>query len=199
MRVKAQWFKDERSHTPEEAAGAMAFIIWRAAINAVKQMREAKFDIDAGPPYFAFVREVLIFMAMVADRLAYRQLDADARARFTTEVAMRVAAHLEENETRLLGPAAGRSYRQTFIDLYNLRATDYATFDFTAEGPDFAFLRYLGACVTALMPDKDKTWAMDQIVAIEGPDAVESVRKGMKGLFAPPGERAARRRAVTGE
>ena len=199
MRVKAQWFKEDRSRTPEEAAGVMAFIIWRAGINAVKQMREADFDIDAGPPYFAFMREILVFMAMVADRIAYDQLDGEARARFTTEVALRVADILEENENRLLGPAPERRYRQEFIDLYNMRASDYATFAFTKDGPDFAFLRYLGACVTALVPPKDQTWAMDQIVASEAPDAVESIRKGMVGLFAPPGGRATRRRALSGD
>lgn len=199
MRVKAQWFKQERSHTPEEAASVMAFIIWRAGINAVKQMREASFDIDPGPPYFAFMREILVFMAMVADRIAYRQLDAEARARFTTEVAQKVAGILEENEERLLGPAPGQGYRQEFIELYNMRASDYATFEYTDGGPDFAFLRYLGACITALVPAKDKTWAMDQMVAIEAPDAVESISKGMHGLFAPPRERGARRSTATGE
>jgi hypothetical protein len=199
MRVKAQWFKEDKARTPEAAAGVLAFIIWRAGINAVKQMREADFDIDAGPPYFAFMREVLVFMAMVADRIAYDQLDGEARSRFTTEVAMRVADILEENESRLLGPAIERSYRAAFIDLYNMRATDYATFGFDAEGPDFAFLRYLGACITALVPPKDQIWAMDQMVAIEGPDAVESIRKGMRGMFAPPSERPTRRRTVSGD
>lgn len=199
MRVKAQWFKEERSRTPEEAASVMAFIVWRAGINAVKQMRDAHFDIDAGPPYFAFMREVLVFMAMVADRIAYEQLDGEARSRFTTEVAMRVADILVENESRLLGPEHEPGYRKEFIDLYNMRASDYATFAFTGDGPDFAFMRYLGACITALVPAKDKTWAMDQIVASEAPDAVESIRKGMVGLFAPPGARGSRRRAVSGD
>lgn len=193
MRVKAQWFKQDRLRPPEEMAGAMAFIIWRAGINTVKQMREADFDIDPGPAYFSFMREVLIFMAMVADRIAYEQIDADARARFTTEVAHRVAAILEENEVRLIGPERELHCRRQFIELYNERASDYATFAFADGSPDFAFLRYLGACVTALVPPKDQTWAMDQIVAIEGPDAVESIRKGMRGLFAPPREHPARR------
>ena len=197
MRVKAQWFKQDRVRPPEEMAGAMAFIIWRAGINTVNQMREAKFDIDPGPSYFAFMREVLIFMAMVADRIAYDQLDAESRARFTTEVAHRVALILEENEVRLIGPERAQTCRPQFVELYNLRATDYATFTFNDDGPDFAFLRYLGACITALVPPKDQTWAMDQMVAIEGPDAVESIRKGMRGLFAPPGEQPPRRRGIS--
>lgn len=198
MRVKAHWFKQDKSRSPEEAAGAMAFTLWRAAVNAVKQMRAANFDIDPGPPYFAFIREMLIFMAMVADRLAWQQLDAENRLRFTTEVALRTAGIIEENQIRLLGPARDISYRQGYIDLYNMRASDYATFGFDVDGPDFAFLRYLGACMTALMEDKDRTWAMDQMVAIEGPDAVESVRKAMSGLFAAPGSPRPARRLSAG-
>jgi len=193
MRVKANWFKQDRIRPPEEMAGAMAFIIWRAGINTVKQMREANFDIDPGPSYFSFMREVLVFMAMVADRIAYEQLDAEARARFTVEVAHRVALILEENEIRLIGPERARHCRQQFVELYNIRASDYATFTFTGNMPDFAFMRYLGACITALVPPKDQTWAMDQIVAIEAPDAVESIVKGMRGLFAGPGGRPIRR------
>lgn len=197
MRVKAKWFKQDRVRPPEEMASAMAFIIWRAGINTVKQMREANFDIDPGPSYFSFMREVLIFMAMVADRLAYEQLDADARSRFTTEVAQRVALILEENEIRLIGPEREQHCRQQFIELYNERATDYATFGFADEAPDFAFMRYLGACITALVPPKDQTWAMDQVVAIEAPDAVESILKGMRGLFAPAGEPRPQRRGIS--
>ena len=193
IRVKAQWFKQDKARPPEEMAAAMAFIIWRAGINTVKQMREADFDIDPGPSYFAFMREVLIFMAMVADRMAYDQLDAESRARFTTETAHRIAIILEENEVRLIGPEREKFATQQFIDLYNERASDYATFSFPDDNPDFAFMRYLGACITALVPPKDQTWAMDQIVAIEAPDAVESIRKGMRGLFAPPVARPARR------
>jgi hypothetical protein len=199
MRVKAHWFRQDRARPPEEMAGAMAFIIWRAGINTVKQMREANFDIDPGPSYFAFMREVLIFLAMVADRIAYEELDAEARVRFTTEVAYRVALILEENEIRLIGPERAESCRQQFVELYNLRASDYATFGFPDNNPDFAFLRYLGACVTALVPPKDQTWAMDQIVAIEAPDAVESIKKGMRGLFAPPEKRPARRHGSNDE
>lgn len=197
MRVKAQWFKTDRVRPPEEMAGAMAFIIWRAGINAVKQMREADFDINPGPSYFSFMREVLIFMAMVADRIAYEALEAEARARFTAEVARKLALILEENEVRLIGPERAEHCRLQFVELYNLRAGDYATFGFADNTPDFVFMRYLGACVTALVPPKDQTWAMDQIVAIEAPDAVESILKGMRGLFAGPEERAPRRRGIS--
>lgn len=199
MRVKATWFRPDKARPPEEMGAAMAFIIWRAGINTVKQMREADFDIDPGPSYFAFMREVLIFMAMVADRIAYAQLDADSRARFTAEVAHRVALILEENEVRLIGPERAGICRKQFVELYNLRASDYATFNFVDDSPDFAFMRYLGACITALVPPKDQTWAMDQIVAIEAPDAVESIRKGMRGLFAPPDQRPARRHGSSDE
>ena len=62
LRIKAHWFKAEQPKSPEQTASAMAFIAWRVAINMLKRMREAGFDIDAGPAYFGFVREVLVFL-----------------------------------------------------------------------------------------------------------------------------------------
>src|SRR5512147_2230799 len=91
LRIKAHWFKAEQPKSPEQTASAMAFIAWRVAINMLKRMREAGFDIDAGPAYFGFVREVLVFLLCGTDRLAYAQLGADARTPFTTALVLRVA------------------------------------------------------------------------------------------------------------
>ena len=70
MRIKSHWFKSGAPKTAAEQASAMAFIVWRVAQNMLKRMRGAHFDIDAGLPYFAFMREVLVFLIAVTDRIA---------------------------------------------------------------------------------------------------------------------------------
>ncbi len=202
LRIKAHWFKSEKPKSPEQTASAMAFIAWRVALNMLKRMREAGFDIDAGAAYFGFVREVLVFLLAGIDRIAYAKLGAEARAPFTTALVLRVADILRENEADLLGPAglpAGGDYRDLFIDQFNELCGHYADFEWTeAEGPDFAFTRYLGSRLEAVVPEKDRNWVIDQVMAIEAPEAVAMLRSAMHDVFSTE-PRSARRATMTGE
>jgi hypothetical protein len=109
IRIKSQWFRSGASKTPQQTASAMAFIAWRVAQNMLKQMRTAHFDIDIGPQYFAFTREVLVFLTQVLDRMAYQRMGPEGRAEFITALVKRVADILQDNEDGLLGvPPAGQ-------------------------------------------------------------------------------------------
>ena len=55
---------------------------------------------------------------------------------------------------------------------------------FTEEGPGFAYLRLLGDRVAAVMGPKDNRWIMDQMMAIEAPDAIQTLRRVMRDLTA---------------
>jgi hypothetical protein len=198
MRIKSQWFRDDKPKTAQQSASVIAFIAWRLAQNAVKQMRAAQFDIDPGPQYFAFLGEFLVFLIQIADRIAYGQLEGTYRADFTTALVIRVAEILEENQDALLGSPAERTYKSLFIDLFNAESADYATLGYGEAGPDFAFLRYLGNRVMDLMPKKDQSWVIDQIMEIEAPQAVADIRRGMQGLF-DGSPRPARRERISGD
>jgi len=198
MRIKSQWFNDDKPKTAKQSASVMAFIAWRLAQNAVKQMRAAQFDIDPGPQYFDLLSEFLIFLLQVTDRIAYAKLEGGYRAEFTTALVIRVAEILEENEDTLLGRPVEKSYQNRFIDLFNARSADYATMSYGEGGTDFPFLRYLGNQVMHIMPRKDQSWVIDQIMEIEAPQAVAGIGKGMQGLFdAAP--RSARKERLSGD
>jgi len=196
IRIKSQWFREGAAKTPQQTASAMAFITWRVAQNMLKQMRSASFDIEIGPQYFAFTREVLVFLIQVLDRMADERMEASLRAEFMTALVQRVAEVLQENEDGLMGvpPAGQASHYDQFIDLFNELADHYADFGFDAQGPDFAFVRYLGHRIEALMPEKDQRWVVDQIMASEVPDALEMIKRGMQGVLStePRPARAAR-------
>ena len=197
IRIKSQWFRSGTAKTPQQTASAMAFIAWRVAQNMLKQMRSAHFDIDIGPLYFAFTREVLVFLTQALDRMAFERMGAEARAVFITALVRRVAEVLQENEDNLLGqpPAGQPSHYDEFIDLFNELADHYADFGFDADGPDFACVRYLGHRIEALMPQKDKHWVVDQIMAIEVPEAVQMIQGAMQDVLST--EPRAPRRART--
>jgi hypothetical protein len=186
VRIKSRWHKSGQSKSMQQVAGAMAFIVWRVAQNALKRMRNERYDIDPGPQYFAFLGELLIFLIQIADRIAYQRLDATQRREFTTALAIRVGEILDDNQSELLGKHPAGSYQQRFIALFNELGSDYAEFKYTDAGPDFAFLRYLGNRVMATMAQKDRPWVIDQIMEIEAPEAVATVQKGMHNLFEVP-------------
>jgi hypothetical protein len=208
MRIKSQWFKPGAGRTPAEQASAMAFIVFRVGRRMLERMRGADFDIDAGAPYFAFLRETLAFLIAVVDRIAAARLDPLQRLEFTTALVQHVARTLGENEEDLLGPPAASEppHAHRFIDLVNELTTHYAEFgaapdaDDPALGfqPDFAFLRYLGSRLEPTLPDKDRLWVLDQVMAVEAPEALAVVQRSMRELYDPTPRRA-RRASNTGD
>ncbi|MCC7327430.1 MAG: hypothetical protein IT521_11575 [Burkholderiales bacterium] len=199
MRIKNHWFRPGRTKSPQEIAGAAAFIAWRTAQDALKTMRSAHYELPPGREYFAFVTEFLVFLTLGADRLAYRRGDDAWRVAFTTAVANRAGEILAENEADLLGAATSADVKARFIARVNEAAAECAEFDWTEEGPDYGFLRYLGQRIAENMQPQERTWAISQVIEVQAPDAAAHLHRGMAGLLeeAPrPRERGAR---ATGE
>jgi hypothetical protein len=200
MRIRSHWFKSETEKSPEQIAGAAAFIVWRVAQNALKTMRAARFELAPGPQYFAFLAEFLTFLTLGADRIAYRRGDPEWRVRFTTAVANRVGEILAENESDLLGAAAAGDIKRRFVAMVNACAAECTGFEWPEEGPDYAFLRYLGHRVADVMERHDKTWAISQVIEVEAPEAAETLQRGMAGLLGTtPGRRARGTHVAAGE
>jgi hypothetical protein len=208
MRLKTRWFKPGGAKGDAEQASAMAFIVWRVAQQMLKRMRGANFDIDAGPQYFGFMREVLVFLVAVTDRLAFARLSDAGRGEFTVALVRHLARTLQDSEDEWLGAAAtgAPSRADTFIDLVNEVTQHYAEFgaepgaadDAAGFQPDFAFVRYLGKRLEPTLPEKDRPWVIDQVMAAEAPEAVAIVQRSMRNLY-EPGEDRPRRAAMSGE
>jgi len=59
-------------------------------------------------------------------------------------------------------------------------------------------VRYLGRRLEATLPEKDRRWVIEQVMAAEAPEAVATVQRSMRDLYdAAP--RRVRRAAVSGE
>jgi len=196
LRIKSNWFKPGREHTPEELAGAVSFVTYRIADNALKNTRKAKFEVAIGTQYFAFLTEFLLFLIQVADRIAYRRLSEQERYAFTSTLANRIAETHAENESRLLGGELAEC-KQRFIDRLNQRAGEYAEFGYGENGPEFAFTRYLAYCMGQVMDEKDSGWVIDQMMSIEAPEAVDMMEKTFRGLLESE-PRSPRKRASAG-
>ncbi len=194
VRVRSHWFKSERPKTVEEVAGAVAFIVWRLAQQALRNMRSADFEIEVGPRFFAFLAEWLIFLTQVADRLAYERL-CDGRLGFTTVVANRLGETLAGNRSDLLGAEGGVDQKSAFIDLFNLRLEDYIDFD----QDDYGRMRYLAQRLAQVVGPQDQVWIHEQVMEIEAPQAVEQIHRAVLDLLGEGTRRARRSESVSGE
>jgi hypothetical protein len=181
MRIKSNWFKEGREHSPQEISDALAFVVSRIADNALKNTRKAKFEIEVGPQYLDFLAEFLLFLVLVADRIAYRDLSAEDRVTFTGNLANRVAETYAENRSRLLVEDI-KECKQRFIDLLNQRAGEYADFGYDEKGPDYGFYRYLAYCIGNVLTEEDANWVIDPMISYEAPEAVKMVEKTLRGL-----------------
>ena len=197
IRIKSK-FHAVGQRSSATLASVVAVLSWKLAIQSIKSMRKADYDIDVGPAYFDFLREFMIFLALSADRIAYRELDAEPRVAFTTALAKRMAEIFEENHDRLLGVAATGETQRRFLDVFNRRGAEYADFDYDEKGPDFGFKRCFAACLRDGLPEKDKLWVVDQVMDIEAPEALKSLEKTLSGLFRPEAAQSQRRQDIRG-
>ena len=169
-----------------ELASVVAMLSWKLAVESIRRMREAKFDIDLGRPYFDYVCETMAFHAHFADRVAFDQLDAARRGEFTTALAKRMAEAIEDNADMLLAASEPGACRRRFLEVFNAAGVDYADYGCDEKGPDFGFRRAYAARVREGMPEKDKNWVYDQVMEIEAPEGVKAIRKTLDGLFDNP-------------
>lgn len=197
IRLKTK-FHTPGQRSPATLASVVAVLAWKLAIESIKRMRKADYDIDPGRPYFDFVCEYLAFLAVAADRIAYRKLDEAARSEFTTALVKNIARFVEENDIMLLGEAVPGESRRHFIDLFNRRAADYAEFDYTEAGPDFGFKRFFATCLRDVLPEKDRLWVIDQAMDIEAPESLKMLEKTLDGLFDPEQAKSQRRQDLRG-
>ncbi|MDH4114517.1 MAG: hypothetical protein OEU89_03520 [Burkholderiaceae bacterium] len=186
-RTKSRFFAKDKARDPATLASVAAFTTWRLGLQTIKRMRDADFEIEATPQYFDFLSEFLVFLINVADRFAFARLPLPERRVFTVSMVRRLAELLTENESRLLGTDP-EAIRRGFIDRFNARADDYASFEFDeANGPDFAFLRYAGHAMLGVVAERDRAWVTDQVMTIEAPDAVTTLRRVMDNVVGTAG------------
>lgn len=183
VRVHSRWFRSEAPKAPEVIAGAAATTAWRVARAMLADMRKADFELPPGPTYFAFLAESLAFLAQVAWRIAWERMDEEDRVAFATAMGRRMAELLAENESDLLRARPPGVIESEFIERLNARFEEYAEFGFGPDGPDFLFLRYFASLVSEVVPEPDRRWVHDQVIAIEGPDGAATVARALRGLL----------------
>lgn len=179
MRVKSKWHNKDKTHSVEEIGGAVAFIAVRIAQNALLSLENNDYQTDTHEQRLRIMQEILCFTIHIVDRMTIDRFSEEERLVFIGELGQKSAKHMEDNKRDLIGPG---DYRQEFIDLLNKRLVDYSEFMYDDE-PSFPMRRFFGDRVTEQMSEKNKRWVTDQIIDIESPDLVETLKRSLENLF----------------
>ncbi|MDM8565157.1 hypothetical protein QUF74_05835 [Candidatus Halobeggiatoa sp. HSG11] len=177
MRIKSKWNKRAKPQSIEDIAKAVGFISWQIATNSLLELENNGYESNDQTQRLQIIQEFLIFLIQVADRLVYEQLDTEQRQSFITNLAIHVANTLADNQIDI-GYSEGK---KDFINLLNQRSEDYSELNFKDGEAGFDFLRYFGEQVTIIM--QNNRFISQQIVDIEGPDAIQRLQKGINELF----------------
>lgn len=181
LRIKSRWHDDGTARSLEEIAGALAFIAWRLALDKAITLHGENFVYESDRQRLDVIQEYLYFEIQVIDRIAHEMLDQAQRRTLITNLALRLAGHMQENAEEMLGPA---DYGKPFIQGLNERGADYAEFGFTEDGPSYPFLRHLGYEVQGIMGDRgENRWVIDQVMDRDGPEVANRLRRATLDLL----------------
>jgi len=184
-RLKNTWHESERNEASarslDDIASALAFIIWRVALESAKDLHRERFNYASDQQRSAVIAEFLAFLLQIVDRLTFDMLEHEERSQVINATAAKLAEHLQDNLLDLFGPG---DYRPSFIATLNERMQDYAEFTFQDQEPDYDFMRYFGDRVLRILgDDQTNRWVIDQIMEVTGPEALRHVRQSVFNLF----------------
>ena len=181
MRIRSKWSAKNRDRSPEEIAGVVAFIAWRICTQAVLELENNDFQTDTQVQRLAIIWEFAAFLIHITDRMMYERMDEEERAVFISAMAKSMAQTMQDNMEDFLGNG---EYKPELINTLNMRMNEYARFGYSNEsGPSFPMLRYFGENVTAVMGERQKKWVTTQIIDIEAPDAIKTLKRGIANLL----------------
>lgn len=189
-RIKDRWHnstpdKAERDvvaeKSGEDQASALAYILWRLALNGAINLHAEDFRYDDDQQRIGVISELLAFEIQHVDRLTYDFIDVELRQPLINNLCQKVAQQMQDNLVDIAGPG---NYIPPFVALLNERFSDYAGFEYHQQRPGYPALRYLGHNVLQLMgEDQENRWVIDQIIDIDAPELVDQVTKSTHRLF----------------
>lgn len=187
FRIKSRWTESAKKKLSDdllnENAQALAYIFWRLALDKAKNLHGEDFVYDTDQQRIYVIGEYLAMLVQMTDRLIYVRLKDDDRSNFINALAMRLADHMQDNATDLFGEG---DYRKPFVKILNIRAEGYAECEYSIEdGPSYCFLHFFGSNIHKVMDERhhDNRWVIDQIMDVDGPEAIAKASKALMDLF----------------
>ena len=179
-------FKNRDNTTLDEKANILAYNIWQIALAGAKNLHEEDYHYDDDSQRVGVIREYLVFLVHVADRMVFERLSDEDRASFVNELAQFTAKQIQRNTEEIAGPG---EYQQAYLDTINARFSEYARGSFEAGQPGYSLLRTFGENVRQIMgDDQTNKWTIDQIMDVDGLMMTEKMSASLNSLFDQPSE-----------
>jgi hypothetical protein len=188
-RVKTVWFKKDGQRPADEIATALATTIWRMADRCIDNLSKADYDIITPRRGFKIIGEMSAFAAHYVDRLVFPRLPEPDRVALVSALGKRLAEIMEDNILDFTGGERDPDYdyQRGYIDMLNARMAEYAHYEFPEDKASFPALRYLSLMIREDMEKSDQTWIQDQIMDIEMPEMMGTVKKQVDGFYPSQG------------
>ncbi|WP_025771451.1 hypothetical protein [Thioalkalivibrio sp. HK1] len=186
IRIKNRWHRSKRNDAACKDfganAGALAFIIWRLAVEHAIDLHREGYDYDSDRERIRVIGEYCAFGLQLIDRLAHHRVDDEARTELLTSLGRRLADRMHDNLVDIAGPG---DYRAPFVAMINERIDKYARFGFEGGEPDFPMLRFFGNEVMSAMGiSQTNRWVMDQVMDISAPEFCRKITASVENLLA---------------
>lgn len=179
-RIRDRWRNAGQPVPLEENAKALAYVCWQLALTSARNLHAEDYIYDDDQQRVGVIREYLIFLVHVADRLAFDILGEDDRPEFVSALAYNCGSQLHRNASDILGSG---EYRDAFITALNDCNSDYGQCSFQSGLPGYSLLRVFGDRVKAIMGDNQTNrWVIDQVMEIDGPDLAKRLSKSFSNL-----------------
>lgn len=179
MRIKTRWNNKDKTRSIQEIASALGFTLWRIGQTALLNLENEGFQTDTQMQRIEVMQEFAAFLIHMVDRMAYQRMDDQERAEFVTALARKVADYVQDNTRDMLGNG---DYRSPFIERLNRRMDEYSEFAVVDNDPSFQLLRYFGDRMTDVLGERQRQWVGTQIIDIEAPSAMKTLRRAVNSL-----------------
>lgn len=192
VRMKTRWHRSRRSKrniegsarekSLDDLASVMGFNIWKIAKELYAHMEQEGFRFAEDAQVVEILTETIAFLITVVDRLLYGQVDEQVRAEFINALAKHLSKTVETNQLDLMGPG---DYITPYVETLNARFAEYAECSFSQEeGPGYEFRRFFAEQVARVMAVTDNKWVLEQVMDIEAPNAVTTLRRLARDVLA---------------
>lgn len=181
-RIRSRWHNKSTPKSPETIAGAMGMNIWKLASGTANKMYSEGFNFKSNAQLLDTIGEFSVFMLQIADRIAFDELDAEQRQRFTQALAGHLINTMVENQVEELGGDAD-AYREAFIEKLNHHLEGYAEFAVSEGEPSYPMLRYFGTLCDEVMGGKDNKWVIEHVMEVEAPPFIKQLKETMGNLL----------------
>ncbi|MEE9446974.1 MAG: hypothetical protein V3V09_03390 [Arenicellales bacterium] len=188
-------FKHRSNISPEEKSNILAYNIWQISLAGAKNLHQEDYHYEDDMQRVGVIREYLIFLIHIADRMVYDDFDEKQRGEFVNDLAKNTANHIQRNTEEIMG--AG-DYRADYFGMINDRFNEYSNCSFEDGMPGYSLLRTFGEKVCDIMGFDDQTnkWTIDQIMDIDGPMMVEKMTASLNSIIDQPSEEEKKKSSV---